>query len=277
MRLHNAAAYFDKTICTEAYAASSSFLGQLDLFDDSRRDGATVKRRIFSVAPSVAMPARGAFTAAGKTWIVGAYAPDDFKGTEIRRKYVVQQSDGLATVKTMAQALSAAAGTSAHASMIWIKEGKELDTSALMFDAVNIIFAQGEPAVEKALVNLGGRWYLVRAAYTSAAGFLTAVADELPEPVLETITLGVRTYVPATDTYTTANSSVSLIRIRWQSHFDYLTQGSTDYERGDLQGMMLKTAATPKAGDTLTLSDGKWNVLAVTDEAPVWGLHLRRA
>ena len=126
------------------------------------------------------------------------------------------------------------------------------------------------------MFSLVGRWYLVRTVFGSSAGFLTAMVDELPEPVVETGSIAVRTYNPVSDSHTSTNTSLQVVRMRWQSAFEYLSPASENYERGDMQAMILK-AVTPKVQDMLNLSDGAWRILAMNDEGTYWSLHLRAA
>lgn len=276
MKLSSAAKHFDRLVCADAYAPSTTFLGQFNLFDDSTRDGLTVARRILSTAPSVTMPARRTILAGGRVWMVGDQIPDYFGNAEIRNKYPVQESDGLATLKTIAQVLAGSTGSTAHTSLIWVKGTKEVEVSSGIYDVMNAYFTAAESVPERTLININSRWYLVRTIFTTSAGFQSAVVDELPEPVLEVATFSGRTYNPITDTYSKLDVSVTVLRVRWQSAFEYLTIASEKYERGDMQVMAPKTT-TPKVQDLIVMSDGKWQVLSIIDEGTYWSLHVRRA
>lgn len=276
MKLTSAAKHFDKLVISDAYTPATTFKGQIVPYDDSTRDGATVVRRILSVAPTVAIPARGSITFGGQQWLVGALAPDYFNNTAIRHKYPIHRCDGLATIKTIQQALQNSSGSTAYSSLLWVKAAKEVEVSSGEFDVLNMYFSTYETITERTLVSLGSRWYLIRTSYVSSAGFRVAVVDELPEPVLETVTLQSRTFNPITETYSSTPTYAAAIRLRWQSSFEYLSAASETYQRGDLQLMLLKTV-TPKVQDALTLSDGNWRVLSVLDEGTHWSAHLRRA
>lgn len=277
MRLAKAAAHFDRLPCLDAYTGATLFKGQFSLYDNSVRDGLTVQRRVLSVAPDVTIPARRAITIAGIPWIIGDDAPDYFNDAGIRKGYVIHRPDELATFKTIAQFLAGSAGTTAYAAKLWVKTGKELEISATAIDQMNIYAAIGEPLTPGTLAYIGAQWLYIHSNYVSAAGFLTATANELEEPAAVTATIHTRTYVPSTDTYSTVDTAAAGLRIRWQEAFKYLSKSSVTYERGDQQLMLLTVAGTPTTKDQVTLSGVAWKIMSVINEGAYWSLHLRRA
>jgi hypothetical protein len=276
MKLKAAAKRFDKLPCADAYSSAALFKGQFNLYDDSVRDGMTVERRVLSVDPSITIPARRAIRADGFNWLIGDCSPDYYNAEAIRHKYPVHLAEGLATLKTIANVLAGAAGTTAYTGTFFNKGSKEIEVSSGVFDVLTAYFAKGEPVAERTMISLGGRWLLVRDIYNVSSGFLAAVVDELPEPVVESATFATRTYNPISDAYTQSTTAVTVVRVRWQSTFEYLSKASETYERGDVQCMIPKTV-TPKIEDKVTLSDGTWRVVSVLDESTHWSAHLRRA
>lgn len=276
MRLAAAVRAFDQQTLTDAYG-TATIRGQFDLFDDSKRDGVVTRRRILSVMPDVVMPARNALSIGGQVWIVGGGNPDYFKQGEIRRKYVLHEADGLATVRTFAQFLSGASGLSAYAALDWVKAAKEVDESSELTDVMTAVFARTETLPDDGVVSLAGLNYLLREPHLSAAGFQTVLADEIKAPAIEQGTFTGRTYDPVSDTWSGTPATVSFLRLRWQSHFRYLSQRTLSYQPGDDVLICLKSGATPKANDSVVLSDGTWQVLAVqSEDASCWSLHARR-
>jgi hypothetical protein len=277
VRLSDAANHFHSNACADAYGGSSTFKCQFTLFNDVLRDGLTVERRIMELAPSVILPTRRTMTTVedGKVWIVGDDQPDYFGGYVIRSKFVVQLAEGVATVRTAAQALAGAGGFTAYASRSWIKANHEAGTSSLIANEYNIYFSRTEPLVEGTLVSLGGRWHMVRSVFPSLAGYLVALADELPEPVVTTASYTHRTYVPATDAYTTVVTTIAALRLRWQEHYRYVTHDVEKYRPGDVVLLVLKSAATPATNDLFTVASQNYTVDAVLDEGLCWALHLR--
>lgn len=274
MRLIAAARAFDKEVIADAYNPGTTFKAQFDLFDDSRRDGMTIERRIISVSPTVSMPARRTVSYDGLTWLIGDSQRDYYRGAAIRHKYVAHQATELVTPRTFSQALAGAGGTPAWAARVWVKGSKEIDISSDITDVFDIYFSPSETVSENMLVTMGGRTHLVRSTYPSSAGLLVALADELPDPVVTTAVLTNRTYLPTSDTYSVDPVTVACIRLRWQSHFRYPVRGTERFKPGDVAMIVLKSAATPKAGDPVVVSGETYTVQRVLDEVDCWSLHL---
>ena len=274
MKLHTAARRFDRTPAADAYTPATTFLCQLAPLDLYKIDATAVKRREMSCAPSVTIPTRQAITIDGQVFLVGDGSSDQWEGTKIRTNYVLQGADHLASLTTIAAALANTAATSAYASLDFSKFQSDSRESADYLPQYQIFIASAETKPE--LIQAGGVWYLVKEGYLSVSGLQSLLTNELRDPVFETITYGARTYAPVTDTWSGTTSSVKIFRVRWTEHFRYLTKASENYERGDMQVFVLKSALTPKVSDKLTLSDGAWTVLSIQDEGLTWSLHVRR-
>jgi hypothetical protein len=275
MRLAAAATHFDKQVLTDAYG-SAKIVGQFDLFDDTKRDGVISRRRILSVAPAVTMPVRNALKMDGMVWIVGSGNPDYFGKDPLRRKYVLHEADGLASVQSFSQFLANEAGVSAYSALEWVKAAKEIDESSELTNIYGAVFARSEVVPQIGIMTLGGIRYLLREPHQSSAGFLAVYVDEIREPAIESGTFANRAYDPVDDVWTATTSAINFIRLRWQSHFKYLSQRTLRYQAGDDVLICLTSAATPKPNDKITLSDGTWQVLTVQPEGATWSLHVRR-
>lgn len=276
MKLANAARHFDKQVFTDAYG-TSTFNGQMNLFDDSVRDGLTVERRIISVAPTVVIPARKTVKMDGQTWILGDAARDYFKASSIRHKYVAHLATDLAAARTFEQQLMAQAGLAVWTSRVWVKGSKEIEISSEITNVYDLYFASTEALSEGMLVQMGGQYHLIRSLYPSTGGFLVALVDALEGSVVTTASFSQRVYQPLTDTYQTTPIVVSALFLRWQSHFRYPRVGVDRFKAGDKVAIVLKSAITPKAGDAVTVAGQAFTVKAVLDEGTCWGLHLRDA
>ena len=66
MKLNKVASYFDTVVAADQYHLPTRIKGQLDLFDESKRDGVTVLRRTFSCASGTRIPTRRTLTFADK-------------------------------------------------------------------------------------------------------------------------------------------------------------------------------------------------------------------
>jgi hypothetical protein len=278
MRLATAASYFDDTPCRDGVTpASVLFRGQLNLYDDSQRDGPTVVRRVLSVAPSIAIPSHRLLEIHGERWIVGASQLDSFGGEAIRNKYILLRAQGACTVKTAAQALSSG-GSSSYATALWMKDWKEENVSSALEAFFNVYLPSPVTIDVGQIVTIAGRLYRARNSYPSAGGFTVAECDGLASDAIASGTYQSTTYNPATDTHSTSNAAVSVLKLRWQEAHRYAAESAEKFEAGDIVGLVTKVAvAAAKAGHKLTIGSTVYAVHAVGEEGACWALHLRKA
>lgn len=276
MDLADVAGYFDTTIASDAYNALATFPVQIEPLDMVKIDGAAVKRRVMSTTPDVVLPARQVIAIGTQHYLVGDGSPDHWFGEPIRVRYVLQGAEHLASVQTIAQVLANTAGTSAWVSIDFNKYGTDERDNSDYNPQYHIFFGGSEVVAENSVITAGGRTYLVRNAHKSVSGLVDALSNVIDDPVFDSVTLKARTYVVATDSFTEVPTTVRCLRVRWQDHFRYLTQGSTTHERGDMT-LFLPAAQAVAAGDTVTLSDGLWRVLNVRSESGYKALLVRRA
>jgi hypothetical protein len=277
MKLSNIAKKFDNTVALDPYGdEESSFNCQLAPLELFKIDGVAVKKRSLSTAPDVVMPPRGVTIIDGEPYLIGTGTPDFWKGKVIRRNYVIQGADAIASMTSIADALANVLPTTAYAAMLFSRYLPESADSSKYPPQYQLFMAGAESAPANSLVSLFGNWYIIKESYVSTSGLRIALANVLDDPVFETIQFSEKTYVPVSDSYTMNQSLVKIMRVKWQEHFHYLTHGSRNYERGDQQVFMLKSAV-PKPSDNLALSDGAWSVLSAIDEGTHWSVHVRRS
>lgn len=279
MKFSDVASYFDDLSFKDAYSGVHSFYGQMDVYTDSQREGVTSVRRIMSVTPGTTVPSRGVAKAGSDYWLMsGNPSHDYFQGDTIRSKYILHRADGLASIKTISQELSNSSGVSAYGAAVWLKGVKEVDESSYVDNEFTMYFSPTEALASKTLVSLLGRWYVIRYTYRTATGFTASVADQLDAPNFETVSYAKRAYNPVTDAHTSTSVNVKVLRLRWQSKFEYLSQASTKYQEGDDVVMVLAAdITTPTTGDRITLSDGVRTVEGIQADGNLWHLHVRRA
>lgn len=279
MKLADAARFFDRLVCADAYDPASTFLGQLDLFDDSRRDGTTVTRRVLSTAPDTVMPARGVITAQGATWLVGQDQPDTFGDRVIRRKFILHDAQALAVRRTPGQLLTGAAGVSAYAARSWIKAQKEIEISSRLFNLYHVFFTASESVAVGSVIEMMGVRHFVRNIFAADSGLQVAQCDELPAGCVQagTYRSQLASYNPVTDVMTGTDIALNVLKVRWQVDFDYDNQAAETYSRGDAQIFVAKSAVTAQAGDRVTLADGAWLIEGVDDTGDAWSCHVRHA
>lgn len=282
MNLHDAAKFFDKTICADAYNPTSTFVGQLDLYDDSKRDGVTVERRILSVSPQVVMPARGVITVEGETWIVGHRNTDSFQGSAIRHKYVIHRASALGSLQTVKQLLTSG-GVSVYSAAIWVKDSKEVETSSKLYSFMNTFYANGEPVEPGKVLSMGTQRYRIRNVYPAASGVQVGEASVMPPANIVSVVYSAKSghvYDAVNDNYGTITpTTFNALWERFQDSYNYESASAPKFVNGDLLLVVEKSnVVTPMAGDSLNLLGSTWTVISYQDDLNLcWELQVRRA
>ena len=274
MKLKNVSKFFDKTKAVDAYNSRYSFKCQVEPLDMYRTEGTRIKIRNMSTAPEVTIPARRVIKIDDQAYIVSDSSLDHWSGEAIRSRYVLQGADHVVEIRTIAQVLEDVAGVQAFASIDFNKYGTDERDSSRYHPQYHIYFGK-ETVEEDYVVHTTSSNYLVKNSYLTPAGIVDALANELDDPVVQVGVSTGRAYDPVTDSYTATTSSVRAIIVRWQEYFEYLTQGSTKYERGDAQLFVLPSVHA-KAGDTVSISGEDFKVLSHLDRTGYRTLHIRR-
>jgi len=274
MKLKTASKFFDKTKAVDAYNPAISFKCQIEPLDMYRTEGTRIKIRNMSTAPEVVIPARRVIRIDDQAYIVSDPSRDHWSGEAIRSRYVLQGADHVVEIRTIAQVLEDVPGVQAFASIDFSKYGTDERDSSRYHPQYHIYFGK-ETVEEDYVVHTTSSNYLVKNSYLTPAGIVDALANELDDPVVQVSVSTGRTYDPITDSYTATTSSVRAIIVRWQEYLEYLTQGSTKYERGDAQLFVL-SAVQAKVGDIVSISGEDFKVLSHLDRAGYRSLHIRR-
>lgn len=276
MKLRDAARFFDKSVAKDAYTGMTAFRCQVEPVDLFRVEGTRIKLRNMSASPDITPPLRRVILIGSQRYIMSDSSQDDWEGEALRLRFVLQGADHLVEMRTIAQVLADTPGTSAYASIDFNKYSTDERDNSDFHAQYHIFFAGSESVAENTILTTGSDAYLVRNSYRTPAGIVDALSNKLDAPVVDTATFKVVAYDPITDTNTETATTVRCVRVRWQDHFAYLSQGSADYERGDIQAFV-PLSVTPKAGDTLTLADGAWRIVSTLALTDYRSLHLRRA
>lgn len=276
MKLSRVSSYFDRLVCRDAYG-TAKFKAQLNLFDDSTRDGLGSIRRVLSTDPAVVIPPRRVIDTGDKHWLVGENHPDYFADAPIRYKYTLHQVDGLGRIRSLADFLADAPGTQAYMGRVWTKAAKQVEVSSALYNVFELFFSEAESLSTPCVVSLDTTHFLAHTTYPTEGGFLAASAVELPAPIVA-LTYAERVYNPVEGVWSDTPKTVVALRIRWQDHFRYFAGYSERYQEGDVQFVVRTDAGvTPKAGDEVMVGGQAYRVVAVYDEEDTWGLHGRPA
>lgn len=270
MRLHAAAKHFNRMPCNDGYTSAFLYNAQLSLYDDSKKDTEGTERRIIELAPELSPPARRVVEAHGVRYILGHGFDDSALGSIIRRKFVAHEATHLATFYTLAQICANAAGTSAWAARAWVKDSKEIDESSKMVGMNHLHMATSEAVGETDIVSFDSVYHIVRKITKGAAGTLILDCDEVPAPVVENATLKTGTYNPITEVMATTTATVRVLRLRWQSLFEYRDIISPTFTPEDMQVVIAKTVATPAVGASLAMTGGDFLIDSIQDGTGVW-------
>jgi len=256
--------------CNDGYSGSYLYDGQLMLFDEARRDSEGAERRIIELAPELSPPARRVVEAHGVRYILGHGADDSALGSVIRRKFIAHEATNLSTWYTLQKVCENTAGTQAWAAKAWVKDSKEIDESSDMIGVNHFHFSTTEAVAVTNVIVFDSTYHIVRKVTKGVAGTLVVTCDEIPSPAVETGSLKSGAYDPINETMTITTTSVRVLRLRWQSLFEYRDAASPSFKPEDMQVVIAKTAATPAIGSTITLSDGDYQIDSIMSETGVW-------
>lgn len=274
MKLSDAASYFDRTPALDTATGKTLFMGQIDPYDDSKRDAAAAYRRILSVKPGTAMPASKAVKMLGKVWLIGGMEPDGLEELH-REKYVIQRAPSQLKVSRLSGFLAGTIASTVWASAQWIKDAKQLEVSSATPQIFEIALPDGTDVQARDVLWDGVAAYIVLAPHSQASGLLVAECVKLDQVLPAVATISTRTYSPTTGTYSSsAGASVNALRVRWQSLFEYGSQAAERYQEGDIT-IVLPTATVATTATVVVLAGVTYQTLAVLDLAGAVVLHSR--
>ena len=275
MKLAAAARFFDRTVARDAYNPATTFKCQIEPLDLYRMEGTRLKVRGMSTAPGITIPARRVIVIDGQRYLVSDASPDQWEGAAIRNRYVIQGADSAVQIRTIPQVLANDPGVIAYGSVDFNKYNTDERDSSDYHPQYHVFLGSSEAVDEHYILSADGRTYLVKNAHLTPSGIKDALANLLDDPVIDSASFVSRAYDPITDSYTDTSSTVRCIRVRWQEHFNYLSQGSRKFERADTV-VLMPLSVTPKAGDKVTIGGEPWEILSIVTLSGYRSAHTRR-
>lgn len=275
MRLRDVARYFDRMTCKDAFG-TATFKGQLDLFQDSVKDTEGTTRRILSVAPDTVIPARRVIEANGTFYLVGDHYDDNFNDSIIRSKYIIVEAHEVAEYQSLNGICTSETPTSTYAAKTWVKDSKDVAQISDLTGVFRISLADTENVQVNHVIRIQGKYYLVRQVDTGPSGIKDATCDEITNPAVEDAELTQSTFDPVTETKTQTTQTIRVVRLRWQSLFEYRNIFAPKFTYDDQQVVISKSVLNVSSGNTVTLSDGKWFINTLLDRGDVWVCHVSR-
>jgi hypothetical protein len=274
MSLTQASSYFDRTAVSAPDTGQILFMGQLEPYDDSKRDAASAYRRILSVKSGTPIPASRVVKMFDKVWIIGASEPDGFEDIH-RVKYVTHYAPVQLKVSRPNGFLFEAASSTLWASPQWIKDSKQLETSSDIPQIFDIALPDGSDVRVHDVLWATGMAFLILATHLQASGLLVANSLKLDQIAPATAGLVVRTYNPVNGNYTNGVTvQTPALLVRWQSLFAYGSQSSERYQEGDVS-IILPTGTAASTGTTVDLAGVTYQAMAVLDVSGAVVLHAR--
>lgn len=294
MRLVNAAKYFDDIKLTDAYTlATLPYKGQFSSFQETDPDGSVSTSRSMSIAPGLALPARGVVNLLGETWLLGEPSQDGIFGASIRQTVPMKRVTDLFSQLTPGQAVSSATGTTIYGRKDHLLDNRDTVTSSGYFPFYELFFSYKEalPVTGTFFRTPSGTLFRCRSAYEAATRILCAQCDLVDKAGLTTADFGSTVYDPITDTYATGAASRTVLAMYPHQLYVKTTEADPAFRAGDLTILVRMVDGDVQVGQQLTLQtagldwvDPRWweggvlaQILSVTPEADAWNLHIRRA
>lgn len=276
MRVSNAAIYFDRELVSDAYTGIPLFRGQVKNFNDASSTGATLRRRVLSLAPSFSVPTRRCVQIGPLKWLAGIGLIDTFQGVEVRNTYNLRVASNLFEVLTPAAACnSAATVNSAYGYEEFFKSSQDSQVSSDYETFWNVFFAPGEPIQEGTFLRVGPRLLRVRQVYVNAEKLKVAQSDELGTDAAQALVfsnLGI--YDPITDTYPSTTQVVQGLQMDMLKFYRWRLQAEADKQPGD-RSVFAPLTVTPKVGSVFTMAARSWRVVSLQQEQDAWAMHAR--
>lgn len=289
MDLIDCASWFDDTQVRDPDTLDTLFLGQLDVYDDSKRDGVGTERRILSIDPRVAvtLPASGVVVVDDQRWVTGwpQEMPDVFQGEAIRHKIILQRAPHTFEFAPARVFLTdGATPEMAYCGAVWTKDMKYESYSSEVRSFFTLWVSQRCEVEQGELVRFGAaaRMHYVRNVYDTSTGLRAVEAVELPVDCLQTVTWqgqgggfdGVQgTVVDA------PQATAPAVVMQFFDEYRLVTQAMLKPSRGDLM-VRVRREDLPqlRAGDRFVLVDGSdLRVVTYLDEVDdTYLMHLTR-
>lgn len=274
MKLSQAAAYFDRTPVLDPDNGNVLFYGQVDPYDDSKRDAGAAYRRVLSVSPGTAMPAHRCVRVLGRAWVVGTKETDGLEELH-RDKYVLQPAEQW-NVSRLPAWLAGTPGPGLWGGVEWVKDTKEIDSSSRVSPQFNGLFSTSADIRVNDVVHSTAVAHLVRAVRPLASGVLGLTLSPLDGfPIPEQAEVTNRAYNPVAGTYSTSSTTnLPALLARWQDLFTYTNQLQARFREGD-DILVLPSTAAVSTADAVSLRGIVYQVLGVQQEAGVKLAHVR--
>lgn len=270
MRLAAVANRFNRAEVRDAYTGDLICYGQLGLYDDSKRDSETAERRVLSLAPDIDLPTRRVVAINGVKYIIGHANPDVFDRGPIRVGYVLHETTDLVQVRTLAEVCLGQTGFTAWSARAWVKNAAYIDHTSALAVQHHLHFGVNEPVGLNYVVKFDGNLHLVRQLTKGPAGTLMTFVEEMEVDGVDVASITTGSWDVAADAIVGTTTNIPVLRVRWQSLFQYLNKSAPTFGPEDVQFVIAKSSITPAVGSKMTIGSHLWQIASIIDEGTVW-------
>lgn len=277
MDIAQAATFFDNDPVRDGYADTFLFYGQVASYDDSSSDGATVRRRVMSAAPTVTLPTRKIVSIYGDRWLAGRGTADGFQSEAVRQHFNMKRVTDLMSVLTPEQARAEASGTLAYVHKLFLKDTVNSLTDSEYDCQFNIFIAPGEMARKGSFLrDTEGRLYRVRNDYLPADEIRVLESDQLDTDALVSATFDTGSYNPATDSVAAGTTVSKVIVLDTPKFYRFRHISDDRIQPGDMT-MFAASSLNCQPGTKFEITGAKWQILTVQPEVDLVAIHARLA
>lgn len=276
MELHSVARMFDNEPVLDGYSSAYLFDGQVRNFNDASSTGATLRRRVLSVAPEYTLPARQVVQLGTMRWLAGLGLVDTFQGAPIRKTYNLRVGMDLFDLYTPGQVCLGNVVTpdKAYGYSEYFKDLANTTTDSELDTFWNVFFAPSEPVFQGKFLKVGDRLLRVRQTYITAEKLRIAESDELDSDWSQALVFDLGVYDPIEDTYGAFDVAVNGIQMDLLKFYRWRLEAEASRKAGD-RTVFVPLTVTPVVGTKFTMQGSGWVVLSVQRELDAWALHAR--
>lgn len=283
MDMVDVASYFDDTVVSDGVTGDFILKGQLDLYDDSQRDGVGTERRVLSYDPRLVFdwPAHKLITLSGATWVVGGSMPDDFLGSIIRKKAVIQRAAWSFSRQTAMGWLNADPEVPQLCGVVWTKDMKYEEATSEVRSFYTLWVGENDTARDGDFVKFQDRLHYVRNSYVGSTGMRAIEIVELPLDTIQTVAFkrNAQVYDPITDTSTDMPPvNVQALVMQYFDQYRIVSRAMIKPKPGDMQLRVRQADVVGiTAGDVFSIGGFEFNVSVFLPEADgTYLVHLVR-
>jgi hypothetical protein len=277
MDLTQASAAFDHLPVVDV--ATGLLIGrcQMDLFDDSKREGLSSSRRVVSMTPDVAgrVPAHSKVQIDGQLWLLTSPHHDYWFTQRIRTKFVALNMATTLRIATAANLLASQPGREVPCELVWNKNDRREAVGDGSYPVYTAYFSQVDNPDVTEYAVMGTDYFRVRAAYVSPSGAHAAELVPLPYGGVKAVQYQGKAskFDPVQGKHVAPAAAAKPALVADWFDVYRITAVGQEGKRGDLSVVMAADNQAP--GDTLDIDGQAYRVIFVQERDGVAMLRVR--